>query len=106
VKRNEQLPTVEKGVPIPHIKLRDGRHMRRQPSKWRDFLTKLEVGDSFVVEWPECSSARTMAKHVGVELVWVQLPERGPNNRPQERYWRVSSLPHEQERQDTGGSVR
>lgn len=84
------LPTVEKGVPIPDIKLRDGRHKRREPSKWREFLTSLEVGDSFVAEWPECSSVRAMAKNVGVHLVWVQLPGRGPNNRPQERYWRVT----------------
>lgn len=86
---NSQLPTIEKGVPIPDIKMRDGRHMRRQPSKWRAFMLKLEIGDSFVVEWPECSSVRAMAKSLGVEVVWLQLKERGPHNRPQERYWRV-----------------
>jgi hypothetical protein len=54
MRSNDQLPVVEKAVPIPNIKLRDARNTVRKPSKWRDFLSKLEVGDSFVVEWPEC----------------------------------------------------
>lgn len=87
MKKHTALPKVEKGVPIPHVKLKDGRNKAVSQSKWRGFLLGLHINDSFVVEWPECSSVRSMAKSLNVELVWVQLPEKGPNNRPQERYW-------------------
>lgn len=90
MKQDDILPTVESGIPIPNIRLRDGRHLKRRPSKWRGFLNKLEVGQSFVAEWPECSSVRAMARALSIPLVWQPLAERGPNNRPQERYWRVT----------------
>ena len=85
-----RLPKVDKHVPIPNVRLLDGRNRQHKPSKWRAFLLGLEMGDSFVVEWPECSSVRSMARLLEVYLVHVALPGRGPNGRPHERYWRVT----------------
>lgn len=85
------LPAIEKGVPMPVAKLKDGRRMRRGPSKWREFLGRMEAGDSFVLEYPECSTVKACARVMGVVLVWERLPGRGPGGMAQERIWRVTA---------------
>lgn len=80
------LPTIEKGVPMP-AKKPDQRRERRS-SPWPAFLQALEVGDSFLVEYPAASTVKAHARSLGIKLVW-RYDGKGPNNMAQERIWRA-----------------
>lgn len=87
------LPVIEKGIPPPPVPKYDRRrkeHNSRSPSKWVTFLRGLEIGDSFVLEYPEANTLRVHARMLGINLRWkVTEPRNGPNGGCQERFWRV-----------------
>lgn len=86
------LPQIEKGVPIPPINRTDRRktgQRTRPESKWPDFIRSLEVGDSFVLKYPEAATVKAHARTLGIKLHWVVQKERGPWGRCVERFWRI-----------------
>ncbi len=87
------LPVIEKGIPPPPVPKLDRRrkeHNNRSPSKWVTFLRGLEIGDSFLLEYPEANTLRVHARMLGINLRWkVTEPRNGPNGGCQERFWRV-----------------
>lgn len=89
--KENAVPQIEKGIAIPPG-LRDMRHRplsKKPPSKWIAFLKSLQVGDSFVIEYPEANTMKVHAREMNVSLVWQGLNEKGPNNMAQERVWRL-----------------
>lgn len=83
------MPVIEKGVPMPPIKPDQRRDRKRKPSPWPEFLKRLEIGDSFLVEYPAATSAKKHAIQLGIKLVW-QYAGGGPKGMRQERMWRVA----------------
>lgn len=81
------LPTVEKGIPVPPYKGYDGRNLPH--SVWPEFLKSLEIGDSFVVPYPRAASLMSLARLLNIELVKLQVRERASNGMAQARFWRV-----------------
>ena len=81
--------TIEKNVPRPPIRMRDGKRAKY------DFLTTLEIGDSFVINGnmpdykPSCSSTLyAQAKERGLKV--SIRTEEGPAKLPTRiRVWRV-----------------
>lgn len=67
----EDLPKVERGIRMPR-KIVDGRAIsnhERVPSAWPEFLSKLEVGDSFTIPWWKLASVSQYAKKLKLDLV-------------------------------------
>lgn len=87
MKNKVEFPVIEKGIPIPDIKLRDSRNTPRSP--WPDWLKKLEVGDSFVLFYPAVSNVMSMAKFMGIPLIKVALPKSPGDRMAKVRIWRV-----------------
>jgi hypothetical protein len=84
--KENAVPVIEKGVPMPPIK--PDQRRERGPSKWVAFLKSLEVGDSFLVEYPPANTVKAHARELGIKLVW-RYEGKGPENMAQERIWRA-----------------
>ena len=81
--------TIEKNVPRPPIRIRDGRRAKY------DFLSTLEIGDSFVINGnmpdykPTCSST-LYAQAKDRDLRISIRTEEGPSDQPTRiRVWRT-----------------
>jgi len=69
---NDELPTIEKGIPLPlPLKTGDGRHVSKSP--WPEFILRLEPGDSFVIPIRQATTVMTIAKWMGVPLVKADI---------------------------------
>jgi hypothetical protein len=84
--KENAVPKIEKGIPPPPAKPDQRRD--RKPSKWVAFLKSLEVGDSFLIEYPEASTMKMHAREMGIKLTW-RYEGKGPNSMAQERVWRI-----------------
>jgi hypothetical protein len=80
------LPTIEKGIPCPPPRLDQRRGRKRSP--WPAFLRSLEIGDSFLIEYPAAANVKNIARNLGISLVW-RYAGKGPNGMYYERVWRV-----------------
>lgn len=82
-----QMPTVEKGIPIPtHIR-KDERNRSR--SQWPAFLESLQPGDSFVVSYPQCYNATAVARWMKIPIVKMDLPRERTDRMAKARIWRI-----------------
>jgi hypothetical protein len=86
--KENAMPVIEKDIPMPPIKP-DQRRDGRPPSKWVEFLESLEVGDSFLVEYPAANTVKANARVLGIKLTW-RYEGKGENNMAQERIWRAA----------------
>lgn len=83
-----ELPIIEKGIPLPVKKPKPDQRRERKPSPWPAFLQALEVGDSFLIEYPAANTVKAHARSLGIKLVW-RREGKGPRGMAQERVWRA-----------------
>ncbi len=84
--KENAVPKIEKGIPPPPPK--PDQRRERGPSKWVAFLKSLEVGDSFLIEYPPANTVKMHAREMGIKLTW-RYEGKGPNDMAQERIWRI-----------------
>jgi len=71
--QRKELPTVEKGIPLPVVKYHPKTRASR--SRWVDFLLALEPGDSFVIQKGETQTVMIQAKRLDMFITWRTCPE-------------------------------
>lgn len=85
-------PEVSSTHPYPQTQKRGRkRGTPRPPSPWREFLTGLKPGQSFVVEWYSLQTVKMNAQIEGVKIAWAENePRRNEQGLALARVWRLA----------------